>query len=101
MGSPKFSEDVRPLTDLKTKAGAVVDSLRRSPRPKPSWMPSARPMARKRKLLWSGPALEDLREIREYVARDKLAAAKKLVLAIRNSVLHLREHPHSGSRAPS
>jgi len=33
MASPKFSEDVRPLTDLKTRAGAIVERLRCSRRP--------------------------------------------------------------------
>ena len=33
MAGPKFSEDVRPLTDLKTRAGALVERVRRSRRP--------------------------------------------------------------------
>ena len=139
MASPKFSEDVRPLTDLKTRAGAVVDRLRRSRRPvlltrrgrgvavlmdleeyerrpgrrpppegtctstpkrRPSWTASARPMARKRKLLWSGLALDDLKEMREYVSRDKPAAARKLAQSIKKSVLRLRDHPLSGRVVP-
>jgi prevent-host-death family protein len=33
MAGTKFSEDVRPLTELKTRAGALVDRIRRSRRP--------------------------------------------------------------------
>jgi prevent-host-death family protein len=33
MAAPKFSEDVRPLTDLKTKTSAVLDHVHRSKRP--------------------------------------------------------------------
>lgn len=57
-------------------------------------------MARKHKLLWSGPALDDLREIRNYVSRDKPEAAKRLAKAIRQKVLRLKEHPLSGRVVP-
>jgi len=33
MTSTKFSEDVRPLTELKTRASALIDQVRRSRRP--------------------------------------------------------------------
>jgi prevent-host-death family protein len=33
MAAPKFSEDVRPLTDLKTKTASVIEQVRRSRRP--------------------------------------------------------------------
>jgi prevent-host-death family protein len=33
MASAKFSEDVHPLTELKTRASALVDQVRRSRRP--------------------------------------------------------------------
>jgi antitoxin YefM len=33
MGNSRFSEDVRPLTDLKTKTSALVEHVRRSRRP--------------------------------------------------------------------
>ena len=33
MASTKFSEDVHPLTELKTKASALIDQVRRSRRP--------------------------------------------------------------------
>jgi addiction module RelE/StbE family toxin len=57
-------------------------------------------MAGTRKLLWTSPALDDLREMREYVSRDKPAAAQKLARAIKQAVLRLREHPHSGRVVP-
>jgi len=63
-------------------------------------MASVKSMARRRKLLWSGLALDDLREIREHVSRDRPAAARKLAQAITDGVLRLREHPHSGRIVP-
>lgn len=33
MNAPKFSEDVRPLTDLKTKTASVIEQVRRTRRP--------------------------------------------------------------------
>lgn len=33
MNTPKFSEDVRPLTDLKTKTASVIEQVRRTRRP--------------------------------------------------------------------
>ena len=33
MGIPRFSEDVRPLTDLKLKTSTLVEHVRRSHRP--------------------------------------------------------------------
>ena len=33
MGTPKFSEDVHTLTELKTRASALVEQVRRSRRP--------------------------------------------------------------------
>ena len=33
MAIPKFSEDVRPLADLKTKTSAIIEQVRRSRRP--------------------------------------------------------------------
>jgi toxin ParE1/3/4 len=57
-------------------------------------------MARKLKLLWSGPALDDLRRIRDYVSVDKPGAARKLASSIREKVLRLRDHPLSGRVVP-
>ena len=57
-------------------------------------------MPKKRNVLWSGPALDDLREIREYVSRDKPMAASKLAQSIRKSVLRLATQPRSGRVVP-
>ena len=45
---------------------------------------------------WTEPALEDLNEIAEYIALDKISAAKKLVANVFNSVKRLKEFPLSG-----
>ncbi len=52
------------------------------------------------KILWTGPALEDLRDIREYVSRDDPSAAKRLATRIRDGVLRLADHPLSGRVVP-
>ena len=57
-------------------------------------------MARKLKLLWTGPALDDLRAIRDYVSRDDPIAAKRLARKIRDGVLRLAEHSLSGRVVP-
>lgn len=33
MNTPRFSEDVRPLTDLKTKTASIIEQVRRTRRP--------------------------------------------------------------------
>lgn len=45
---------------------------------------------------WSEPALEDLKDIAEYIALDKPGAAKKLVQEIFQSVKRLKNFPESG-----
>lgn len=57
-------------------------------------------MVRRHEILWSGPALQDLREIRDYVSRDKPMAARKLAQSIRKSVLRLARNPRSGRIVP-
>lgn len=50
---------------------------------------------------WTGPALNDLRSIREYVAAEgRPAAAKRLAEKLRNAVLRLQAHPRSGRPVP-
>jgi addiction module RelE/StbE family toxin len=51
-------------------------------------------------LLWSGPALEDLREIREYISADNPAAAKKLAARLKERVLMLQKLPLAGRVVP-
>ena len=57
-------------------------------------------MPRKQKILWTGPALDDLRDIRDYVRQDDPAAAKRFAEKIRNGVLRLADHPLSGRVVP-
>jgi antitoxin YefM len=33
MGNPRFSEDIRPISDLKTKSSKIVEHVQRSRRP--------------------------------------------------------------------
>ncbi len=51
-------------------------------------------------ILWSGPALSDLREIKDYISYDKPAAAKRLAKRISQRVLDLAVHPRSGREVP-
>lgn len=51
-------------------------------------------------ILWTGPALDDLRGIREYVSRDNPPAAKRLATRIRDGVKRLARHPRSGRIVP-
>jgi toxin ParE1/3/4 len=54
----------------------------------------------RRALLWTGPAIEDLREIRAYIARSEPAAAARIAAGIRQQVLLLRENPLLGRGVP-
>lgn len=47
-------------------------------------------------IVWSPLALARLREIRDYVARDKPRAAERLAMRIVAVVETLRNHPHLG-----
>ncbi len=53
-----------------------------------------------RAILWSGPALEDLRQIRSWVARERPDAAKRLATRIRERVEALADLPMSGRVVP-
>jgi addiction module RelE/StbE family toxin len=57
-------------------------------------------MPRRLKILWTGPALDDLRGIRAYVSRDRPEAAKRLAGRIRERVALLAVHPGSGRIVP-
>jgi len=57
-------------------------------------MPETRP------ILWTGPALADLREIREWVERDSPDAARRLAARIRERVNDLAVFPSSGRVVP-
>lgn len=48
------------------------------------------------RLRWAAPALRDLEEIGDYIARDNPAAADRVVTQILNQTDALATHPHIG-----
>lgn len=48
------------------------------------------------RIAWLQAALEDLRGIHDYIARDNPAAARRVVGTIRDDVKILRDHPAIG-----
>ena len=58
-------------------------------------------MPKKFEILWTGPALADLREIRDHIKADgRPMAGKKLANRIREGVLQLETFPRSGREVP-
>ena len=51
-------------------------------------------------VIWTEPALQDLNEIAEYIALDKVSAAKKLVQNIFSSTDRLEKFPKTGRKVP-
>lgn len=51
-------------------------------------------------VIWTEPALQDLNEIAEYIALDKVSAAKKLIQQIFSSTERLENFPKSGRKVP-
>ena len=51
-------------------------------------------------IIWTEPALSDLDEIAEYIALDKVSAAKNLVKKVFFSVERLEDFPDSGRVPP-
>ena len=51
-------------------------------------------------IIWSEPALDDLDEIAEYIAVDKLSAAQNLVKKVFDRVDRLIDAPKSGRKVP-
>ncbi|MGV6816403.1 MAG: type II toxin-antitoxin system RelE/ParE family toxin [Thiotrichales bacterium] len=47
-------------------------------------------------IIWTEPALVDLEEIAEYIALDKIDAAKKLVKKVFSTIDRLEQFPESG-----
>ena len=52
------------------------------------------------KVVWTEPALQDLDEIAEYIALDKLSAAKKLVKKVFEATDNLEDFPKIGRKPP-
>ena len=58
-------------------------------------------MPKRFEILWTGPALADLREIRDQIeAEGRPMAGKKLASRIRDGVLQLETFPLSGRGVP-
>ena len=51
-------------------------------------------------IIWTEPALDDLEEIAEYIALDKLNAAQLLVQKVFDRVDLLSQSPNSGRKVP-
>lgn len=51
-------------------------------------------------IIWTEPALNDLEEIAEYIALDKLTAAQLLVQKVFDRVDLLSQSPNSGRKVP-
>lgn len=51
-------------------------------------------------IIWTEPALQDLNDIAEYIALDKVGAAKRLVQKVFSSVERLEHFPKSGRTPP-
>ncbi len=51
-------------------------------------------------IVWAEPALDDLDEIAEYIALDKLNAAQSLVRAVFRRIDLLGQSPKSGRKVP-
>ncbi len=49
-------------------------------------------------VIWTEPALQDLNEIAEYIALDKISAANKLVEKIFSTSERLEQFPKSGRK---
>ncbi len=52
------------------------------------------------KIIWTEPALNDLNEIVEYIALDKIHAANNFVKNVFTSTERLEQFPHSGRKIP-
>jgi toxin ParE1/3/4 len=52
------------------------------------------------KIVWTESALSDLNEIAEYIAIDKIGAAKKFVQRVFKRVGLLSDSPNSGRKPP-
>lgn len=52
------------------------------------------------KVIWTEPALQDLNDIAEYIALDKVSAAKEMVKKVFSAVENLEMFPLSGRKPP-
>lgn len=52
------------------------------------------------KIIWSEPALDDLRSLTAYIAEDNPSAAERMGFAMLGKTRHLAEHPLMGRMVP-
>lgn len=52
------------------------------------------------KVIWTEPALQDLDDIAEYIALDKISAAKKLIRSVFKTSDRLKQFPKLGRKPP-
>ncbi|HXD33915.1 MAG TPA: type II toxin-antitoxin system RelE/ParE family toxin [Pyrinomonadaceae bacterium] len=52
------------------------------------------------KIFWTEPAVEDLRELHDYIARDSQAYASRFVERLFSAVERLSDHPKLGRLVP-
>lgn len=52
------------------------------------------------RVIWTEPALFDLNEIAEYIALDKMSAARRLIQRVFTCVERLEQFPESGRMPP-
>jgi addiction module RelE/StbE family toxin len=52
------------------------------------------------RIIWSPQALEDLTNIRHFIAADAPRTARRFIKRIFDSVERLERHPHSGAIVP-
>mgnify|MGYP001574851828 CR=1 FL=1 len=57
-------------------------------------------MAKRSRLVWSAPALDDLDDVAAWIAADSPSAAAALVVRSLAAVERLRDHPDSGRWLP-
>ena len=51
-------------------------------------------------VIWTSPALNDLKDIAEYIALSNLSAVKKLTHKVFDNISRLEDHLESGKRPP-
>ena len=49
-------------------------------------------------IIWSGPALEDLERILDYISLDNPEAAQDVVTQVLNYIEQIESHPHLGKQ---
>ncbi len=53
-----------------------------------------------KRIVWTRPSVEDLRELRQYIAQDSPENASNFIRRIRIEVAHIATHPQLGRVVP-